>query len=272
MKKRALCAALCLTLSITLGGQALAAESGVNFTINGTPVETAIVSQVVDRTTYVSYWPIVQALYPEATAVWANGQAEIRAEGLELNIKPGAQYIECNGRYLYVSEGVKTQGQNILVPVRILGQALGAWVSWDSETDTVVIQATGNGPIASGDEVYQEDVVYWLSRIINAESGNQPLEGKIAVGNVVLNRVASPRFPDTVYEVIFQRNQFTPASNGSINKTPNAESVIAAKLCLEGANTAGNALYFVDPYVSPCSWASRNRPYVATIGAHAFFA
>ena len=220
MKKRALCAALCLTLSITLGGQALAAESGVNFTINGTPVETAIVSQVVDRTTYVSYWPIVQALYPEATAVWANGQAEIRAEGLELNIKPGAQYIECNGRYLYVSEGVKTQGQNILVPVRILGQALGAWVSWDSETDTVVIQATGNGPIASGDEVYQEDVVYWLSRIINAESGNQPLEGKIAVGNVVLNRVASPRFPDTVYEVIFQRNQFTPPPTAASTRPP----------------------------------------------------
>ena len=48
--------------------------------------------------------------------------------------------------------------------------------------------------------------------------------------------------------------------------------MIAAKLCLEGANTAGNALYFVNPYVSPGSWASRNRPYVATIGAHAFFA
>jgi len=115
-------------------------------------------------------------------------------------------------------------------------------------------------------------VVYWLSRIIYAESGNQSLDGKIAVGNVVLNRVASPRFPNTVYEVIFQRNQFTPAMTGSINRTPSAESVIAAKLCLDGANTAGDALYFVNPNMSPYSWASRNRPYVATIGAHAFFA
>ena len=92
------------------------------------------------------------------------------------------------------------------------------------------------------------------------------------MGNVVLNRVASPRFPNTVYEVIFQRNQFTPTINGSIYRTPNAESVVAAKLCLEGVNTAGNSLYFVNPRVSPNSWAQRNRPYVATIGAHAFFA
>ena len=59
---------------------------------------------------------------------------------------------------------------------------------------------------------------------------------------------------------------------GSINRTPSAESVIAAKLCLDGANTVGNSLYFVNPRVSPNSWASRNRTCVATIGAHAFFA
>ena len=114
--------------------------------------------------------------------------------------------------------------------------------------------------------------LYWLSHIINAESGNQPLSGKIAVGNVVLNRVANPRFPDTVYEVIHQRGQFTPVSNGSIKLTPNAESVIAAKLCLDGANTVGNALYFLNPRTASNSWASRTRPYVATIGAHAFYA
>ncbi len=110
---------------------------------------------------------------------------------------------------------------------------------------------SGSGPILSGEQAYQADVVYWLSRIIYAESGNQPLDGKIAVGNVVLNRVASPRFPNSVYEVIFQRNQFTPAANGSINRTPSAESVVAAKLCLDGANTAGSALYFVNPTVAP---------------------
>ena len=103
-------------------------------------------------------------------------------------------------------------------------------------------------------------------------AATSPLEGKIAVGNVVLNRVASPLFPNTVADVIYQPNQFAPAGSGHLSRTPNAESVVAAKLCLEGANTAGNALYFVNPVTSPGSWASRNRPYVATIGAHAFYA
>ena len=141
-------------------------------------------------------------------------------------------------------------------------------MTWEKTSGSVAIQS-GSGPIQSGDQYYNADSLYWLSHIIHAESGNQPLAGKIAVGNVVLNRVNSPLFPNTVYEVVFQRNQFTPVSNGSIYLEPNAESVIAAKLCLDGANTAGASLYFVNPYVAPNSWASRNRPYVATIGAHA---
>ena len=159
----------------------------------------------------------------------------------------------------------------ILVPVRTLCQALGAAAVWDSATGTVNITAV-SGPIVSGDSYYDAEDLDLLSRLIYAESGNQPLEGKIAVGNVVLNRVASPLFPNTVADVIYQPNQFSPAGSGHLSRTPNAESVVAAKLCLEGANTAGNALYFVNPVTSPGSWASRNRPYVATIGAHAFYA
>ena len=271
MKKRALCALVGLVLCLTLAGPAFAAESGVQFQVDQVALTTPVTTQVLDQTTYVSYWPIVYALYPDAEAVWANGQAEVTAEGLKLCIKPGAKYIEANGRCLYVPDGVQTQGNSLMVPVRTLCQALGASVEWDG-TQSLISITSGSGPIASGESVYQEDVVYWLSRIIYAESGNQSLEGKIAVGNVVLNRVKSSRFPNTVYEVIFQRNQFTPAMTGAINRTPNAESVVAAKLCLEGVNTVGDALYFVNPTTSPGSWASRNRDYVATIGAHAFFA
>ena len=75
MKKRAICAALCLTLCIALGGQAAAAERGVSFILNGAVLETEIAAQVIDQTVYVSYWPIVQALYPDAAAVWANHRA-----------------------------------------------------------------------------------------------------------------------------------------------------------------------------------------------------
>src|SRR5699024_12370625 len=77
-----------------------------------------------------------------------------------------------------------------------------------------------------------------ISRLIYAESGNQPLEGKIAVGNVVLNRVASPLFPNTVADVIYQPNQFSPAGSGHLSRTPNAESVVAAKLCRSEEHTS----------------------------------
>ena len=66
---------------------------------------------------------------------------------------------------------------------------------------------------------YSEDDLYWLSRIIEAESKGEPMEGKIAVGNVIINRRESPDFPDSIYEVIFEKTsgkyQFTPVKNNT---------------------------------------------------------
>lgn len=266
--------ALVLTLSLffSMAASATAIESdGLDIIVNDAVISLDAPVQVWNEVTYVSYWPVVQALYPDATAVWKNDRAVVTAPGLNMEIRPGLSYLIANGRYLYLKDGIKTSDYVILLPVRTLCAALGADVSWDPIGGNVVITA-GTGPITPGDVAYQEDVVYWLSHIINAESGNQPLEGKIAVGNVVRNRVASSRFPNTTYEVIFQRGQFSPVANGTIHMEPNEESVIAAKLVLDGANTVGNALYFFNPRVSPNSWAGRNRPYVATIGNHAFYA
>lgn len=270
MKKQVLSAVLGLALITGLVSQAAAVENP-SVTLNGTVVQTEVTPVVLEQTTYVCYWPIVKAMYPDAVCSWENDRAVVRAPGLELSIQIGARYLVANGRYLYLEDGIIIQNGNIMVPVRTLARALGASVLWDGGSGTVQLQS-GTGPIAQGGGYYDSDSLYWLSHIIYAESGNQPLTGKIAVGNVVLNRVASPLFPNTVYAVVFQRNQFTPVANGSIYREPNEESVIAAKLCLDGANTAGSSLYFVNPRSAPNSWASRNRPYVATIGAHAFFA
>ena len=90
------------------------------------------------------------------------------------------------------------------------------------------------------------------------------------MGNVVLNRTQDSRFPDTVYGVIYQKNQFTPAATGSVNKAPNAESIIAAKLCLDGAVALDDVLWFNQAGLR--CWAARNRPFVATIAGHSFYA
>ena len=160
-----------------------------------------------------------------------------------------------------------------LVPVRVLAQALGAEVDWDSATGAVTV-TSGDGAILNEHDVYDPDGLYWLSRIISAESQGEPLTGKVGVGNVILNRVDHADFPDSIYGVIFDSRwggQFEPVQNGTVYADPTAESVIAAKLVLEGADTVGDSLYFLAPALAGNHWIMENRDYVATIGAHAFY-
>ncbi len=93
----------------------------------------------------------------------------------------------------------------------------------------------------------------------------------MSVGNVVMNRVANPIFPDTIEGVLAQKNQFSPYKGGRLaNRTPNASSIIAAKLVLDGGvveETEG-ALYFDS---TARSWASRNKTCIAVIGNHYFY-
>ena len=126
--------------------------------------------------------------------------------------------------------------------------------------------------IQSGDSYYNQNDLFWLSRIIFAESGNQPLEGQMAVGIVVMNRVESPIYPNTVEGVLAQKNQFSTYQSGRLaQRTPNASSVIAAKLVLDGGvvEEVKDALYFDS---SANSWAARNKECVAVIGNHKFYA
>lgn len=271
MKHRMTTLFLAFALTFVLAGQTMAVELP-SIIANGEAVQMDAPVSVSKETTYVSYWPIVKTYYPDAQATWENNRAVVRAEGLTLELQPGASYLVANGRCLYVPGKIQVTSEGIItLPVRTLGLALGLDVSWDAQMGVVVLNDNGAGPIRDASQTYSQDTLYWLSHIIHAESGNQPLEGKIAVGNVIMNRVNSPLFPNTVYEVIHQTNQFTPVRNGSIHKEPNAESVIAAKLVMEGVNTAGHSLYFINPRISGNSWVARTRTPVTTIASHAFY-
>lgn len=241
---------------------------GPGIFIDGVYVDTAAPT-LIEETTYVALRSMVQALRPDAEVSWAEDHAVVMAEGLSITIYPNENYIEANGRYLFVPSGVQVLDGCTMLPVRTIAKAFGATVEWNPEDGKTYI-TSGTGTLLSGDEYYQSDVVYWLSRVINAESGNQPMHGKVAVGNVILNRVNNPIFPNTVYEVIFQKNQFAPTRSGTIYDEPNTESLIAAKLCLDGAIVLSDALWFNPAGVS--CWASRHKSLIATIGDHAFYA
>ena len=270
MRKLCVCMALCLGL---LFGNGAAAAAAGPLVVNGKNLPAGSEARVYGNTTYVSLRAVAEALEPAAAVAWAGDRATVRANGITLEAIPGRTYIEANGMALPVPGGVRLEGGRTLVPVRVLGKALGADVDWDAGTGTVTV-TSGGAPLASGDAFYDADALYWLSRIISAESQGEPLSGKIAVGNVILNRAADREFPDTIYGVIFDDRwggQFEPVRNGTVYAAPTGESVLAAKLVLEGADVAGESLYFLAPTLTNNHWIMENRDYIMTIGVHWFY-
>ena len=168
---------------------------------------------------------------------------------------------------------MKNINDRIFLPVRIAAKLFCVDVDWNSSSRTVMLKST-NKQFLSGSEYYNSDDLYWLSRIINAEASGESLRGKIAVGNVVINRRASKSYPNTIYGVIFDRKngtQFSPVAIGTIYKTPNAESVIAAKICLDGYTVSDSILFFMNPRIATNNWISKNRPFAFRIGNHNFY-
>ena len=204
------------------------------------------------------------------TLRWDGKQAILEGNGLELTAAPGAIYILSNDRGLYVPEGVRVVEGRTVFSLRLLSQVTGGKLSWDAATGTAHLDTRGTVPARAA---YGEEDLYWMARIISAESRGEPLLGQIAVGNVVLNRVADKEFPNTVKEVIFDDKyaiQFEPVENGTVYQEPTASAVLAAKISLEGADVIGPALYFYAPKLSPVNWINQNRPFHMTIGCHDF--
>lgn len=109
-----------------------------------------------------------------------------------------------------------------------------------------------------------------LARVVRAEAQTEPFEGKIAVASVVLNRVESPKFPNTIKEVIYQRGQFQPVANGQINKPADQESIKAAQAAIsEMRHIAKDALFFYNPDIATSRWLD-SRETTVVIGQHVF--
>ena len=214
---------------------------------------------------YLSAAQVLGAFFPEAALSFQDGVFTATGENLQFQATVGKAYFSVNQQYYYVPTLVVEQAGALFLPAETLAQSLGCSLTQEGE-GTLTLQKTGELPTPP---TYPEEDLYWLSRAIYSESGNQPMAGRIAVGTVILNRVEDPTFPDTIKEVIFAPRQFSPVANGTIYLTPDEDSVIAAKLCLDGAREAEECLYF--NVTSMVSWADRSRTYVCTIGDHNFY-
>lgn len=133
------------------------------------------------------------------------------------------------------------------LPLRFMVEAFGCTVAWDQRYYNVNIQKEGYTlpPTFVYKRPYTDEDVLWLARIIQYETASGSPYKKLAVANVVLNRVKSPRFPNTIKEVIFQTGQFPPSRRDSFpTSVPSQACMTAAKRALEGINTIEDCLFF----------------------------
>ena len=123
---------------------------------------------------------------------------------------------------------------------------------------------------SGGISVALDSTVDILSRVVSAEARGESFRGQVAVANVVLNRVASPLFPNTVREVVYQPGQFCPVRMGSIYDPPTESAIKAAETALAGVRVVGeDVLFFFNPKTAGCQWI-RTREVATTIGRHRF--
>ena len=108
-----------------------------------------------------------------------------------------------------------------------------------------------------------------LSRLVYAEARGETYKGQVAVAAVVLNRVSSASFPNTISGVIFQSGAFSCVSNGSINNTPDSSAIRAALDALNGWDPTGGCLYYYNPRGTDDAWI-RTRTVKTVIGNHQF--
>ena len=113
--------------------------------------------------------------------------------------------------------------------------------------------------------------VQLIAKAINGEARGEPYEGQVAVGAVILNRVKSSKFPNTIAGVIYQSGAFTAVSDGQINipTASNSTAVKAAQDALNGWDPTGGAIYYFNPNTATNKWIW-SRPQIKTIGNHIF--
>ena len=272
MKKRILTAALTVALSLTT---VCSAKAATTVDVHYNNWDMPVTGYLKDGTTYVPIRQFFQLL-GGSWVTWNSAELSANVRGnanAAFYLGSRTAWIDSEKHQLpgrsYSQDGI------FYVPLRGIAETLDCGVSYNSALQRVTLttQSTGSQE-TTGSSAYK-DSVYWLARIIQAESGAEPYRGKLAVGNVILNRVASTDFPNSIYGVIFDRKngvQFTPVANGTIYNTPSAESIRAAEECLRGTRVVGDCLYFFNPKTATkASWIVQNCRYYTSIGDHDFY-
>jgi len=115
----------------------------------------------------------------------------------------------------------------------------------------------------------QNSDLYLLAKTIHAEARGEPYTGQVAVGAVILNRVRSSKFPNSISGVVYQRGAFTAVADGQINLEPNQSAYNAARDAINGWDPTYGCLYYYNPATATSAWIWSLKV-TLTIGKHSF--
>ncbi|WP_053957088.1 stalk domain-containing protein [Inediibacterium massiliense] len=248
--------------------EALPNHKNISIQVDGKEIHTDTTPYLENGRTFVPIRFISNALGVEEIQWDANKNTVIIQNNQStISLPIRSQTAMINDQNIPLDAPINIYNGRTFVPLRFIAETFHCTVAWDPEKYIVYIQTKEN-------TTYLEEDLYWLSRIVEAEASDEPFDGKLAVANVIINRKNSADFPNTIKEVVFDKEygfQFTPVMNNTIYNTPSQESIIAAKEALLGNNNIGNALYFLNPRISTSFWITANRTFYKTINLHNFY-
>ncbi len=160
------------------------------------------------------------------------------------------------------------QKKNGLTADGIVGKATYAALGMNDSYNALNKPNKGNSS-SSGSSNYTSSDLYLLAKTIYAEGRGESYTGQVAIGAVIMNRVRSSSFPNTIAGVVYQPGAFTAVSDGQINLEPNQTAYDAARDAMNGWDPTYGCLYYYNPAKATSSWIF-NRPTVTVIGKHVF--
>lgn len=239
----------CILSSFNCSVSALVQQSYITVKINNNWVKTNPVPYMKNNKIFMPLRFATEALGTEMN--WLSVDKTIKmSDGYRVfELFPGSKDYFVNGEKYTMEAAAEISDNRLMVPLSFISENLYCTAKWDPSTHIVQINKE-NIKIPEQyilKNPYSDSDLLWLARIIHVEVKGLSLDTKIAVANVVLNRVRSSSFPNTIYDVIFQKGQFPPAyKSGFKTLVPSAECIKAAKMALEGTNNIGKCLYFCD--------------------------
>ena len=160
-------------------------------------------------------------------------------------------------------------GSQTLEAVKYFQRKNGLKVDGIAGPATLKAMGIMNSSGSSGSSSTNSNNVNLLSRLIYGEARGESYTGQVAVGAVVLNRVKSSSFPNTISGVIYQSGAFDAVSDGQINLTPNSTAKKAAQDAINGWDPSYGAIYYFNPATATNKWIW-SRPMTVMIGRHRF--